>query len=404
MTDKKNILLVISKFPPEYSGPGVRIPRFYEWYQTKNDSIHLDIICNGKEQTKSETYSYQGWRVRRIVPGWLLTFFSIFPFLPDKLTNYFTYQIEFIQTWLYFLFSSALEKCDLMHVIGHSGGTAAALVWARIKNIPVLLELVTARAPYKQPYLLFFRTALPKQVKVIALTKNMKNRCLKEGLEGEKIWCRPNSIDETKFCLIPNSEKMDMRAELTPFTSEQIVLVSVAKMMPQKNQRLILDILPYLPEHFVALIGGPIIKDGPLYERDLVYTQELRSVILNLQLESRVQLVTDFVSAPSFMKAGDIYLMPAWNEGLGTPMLEAMGCGLPVVANKDEPAFQEWICDGKNGFLCDIDDPKAWAKAIEKLSSFTDDERFEISKEIHFSAGQKPIYAHYEKIIDELMV
>ena len=188
ITDKKNILLVISKFPPEYSGPGVRIPRFYQWYQSKTDSIHLDILCNGKEQTKSETYSYQGWRVRRIVPGWVMTFFSVFPFLPDKLTNTLTYQIEFIQTWLFFFFSSALKKCDLMHVVGHSGGTAAALVWANKKKIPVLMELVTARAPYQQPYLLFFRTALPKQAKVIALTKNMKKRCLNEDLDIGKIW------------------------------------------------------------------------------------------------------------------------------------------------------------------------------------------------------------------------
>ena len=123
ITDKKNILLVISKFPPEYSGPGVRIPRFYQWYQAKTDSIHLDILCNGKEQTKSETYSYQGWKVRRIVPGWVMTFFSVFPFLPDKLTNTLTYQIEFIQTWLFFLFScikshffNALENKKNNHV------------------------------------------------------------------------------------------------------------------------------------------------------------------------------------------------------------------------------------------------------------------------------------------------
>ena len=103
------------------------------------------------------------------------------------------------------------------------------------------------------------------------------------------------------------------------------------------------------------------------------------------------------------MKLSDIYAMPAYNEGFGTPMIEAIGCGLPVIANKEEYAFQEWIVDGYNGFLCDIYDPRAWAKAIENAAEFSKEQCLDISKNIHKKAGQEVIYKEYKSIIKNLL-
>lgn len=127
------------------------------------------------------------------------------------------------------------------------------------------------------------------------------------------------------------------------------MLVSVAKIMPQKNQLPILQTLPHLPGRFVAIIAGPLIKAGPLHDRDRAYLGETRSFIAQNNLERRVHLVDGFVEVQDYMKADDLYMMPAWNEGFGTPMLEALGCGFLVIANKAEPAFREWIKPPENG-------------------------------------------------------
>ncbi len=392
MTNSKNILLVMSKFPPEYSGPGVRIPRLYKWLK----GYHLEVICNGVEHTHSKKYEHDGVPVQRIIAGWVHKIRGV----PHRYKQALIYQCEFLQT-LWAL--SRRQNIDLLHIAGHSGGTAAALVWAKIRNIPVLLELVTANAPHQQKIFFFFRTPRLTRLMVIALTQDMEKKCLNTGLDPSKIWRRPNPIDEHKFCIPSSEEKKKSRAQCSHFSNDQIILVNVAKIMPQKNQILMIEILNHLPPSFVALIAGPLIADGPLWERDRDYIHKLKVLITNYEVEDRVHLVTDFVLAEDYMKAGDLYLMPAWNEGFGTPMMEAMSCGLPVIANQDEPAFCEWIEDAKNGFLCDIKEPKQWAHAIEKTMLLSETQRLEISKNIHKNAGQDMIYTHYKSLINKLI-
>jgi glycosyltransferase involved in cell wall biosynthesis len=53
-------------------------------------------------------------------------------------------------------------------------------------------------------------------------------------------------------------------------------------------------------------------------------------------------------------------------EGLGLVVLEAMGCGLPVVVS-DLPAVHDMITDGETGLLVPPQDASELAKAIESL-------------------------------------
>lgn len=396
-------LLVISKFPPEYSGPGVRIPRLYKWLNEQEKKYEFMILCNGLEITKNEIYDYKGFPVRRVVAEWLQKLVNYIPFFPKFIKDKLVYQLEFFKTLFLLLCHRSYKNVDLYHIAGYSGGTAATLITAKIKAKPVLMELVTAEAPVRQKMLFLFKTPLLKKLRIIALTHNMVKKTLNFGVSSDLIWCRPNPIDEERFSMASQNEKRDLRKALSSFDEDKIILVSVAKIMPQKNQLLILKILPYLPEKFVALIAGPIIKEGPLFERDQAYLKNIEDFIVENNLQKRVQLVTDFVHAENYIKASDIYMMPAWNEGFGTPMIEAFACGLPVIANKNEPAFQEWINEGENGYLCDIHNPKEWAKAVKEVTLLSRNQCQKMSQDIQYKAGQSMIYAKYKDIIDQLI-
>jgi glycosyltransferase involved in cell wall biosynthesis len=400
---KKKILLVISKFPPEYSGPGIRIPRFYDWLQTTDEQYRIEVLCNGIEQTTNEKYEHKGMPVRRVSAAWTRLIMGLIPRLPERLKHSITYQVEFFKTLIRLMLDRSYRKTDLLHIAGYSGGTAATLLWAKLSDIPVLLELVTAEASHRQKIFSVFRTPKISRQKVIALTEDMAKRSVRAGLPDEHIWCRPNPIDEKKFHCVSGAEKAKYKKRLSPFNKTHTVLVSVAKMIRQKNQLLILKTLPKLPEHFVALIAGPMVESGPLYDADKAYLEEIKSFIKENKLKHRVHLVNDFVEANEYMKAGDLYMMPAWNEGFGTPMLEAMACGLPVIGNKDEPAFCEWIKDNENGALCDIEKPEEWAQAIKRMSLMSDSARHNMSKAIHNKAGQLSIHKEYLSIIQRLI-
>ena len=67
------------------------------------------------------------------------------------------------------------------------------------------------------------------------------------------------------------------------------------------------------------------------------------------------------------MKASDIFVMPSRFEGLSIAMIEAMACGLPIVAS-DAPGLRTYIEHGQNGLLFPVEDHKAMAKYILQLA------------------------------------
>jgi glycosyltransferase involved in cell wall biosynthesis len=71
---------------------------------------------------------------------------------------------------------------------------------------------------------------------------------------------------------------------------------------------------------------------------------------------------------PGLYRSVDLLVMPSMREGLSMTVLEAMACGLPVVAS-DCSSMPELIVDGKGGFLCRLNDAAHFAEAIRKLAA-----------------------------------
>lgn len=67
---------------------------------------------------------------------------------------------------------------------------------------------------------------------------------------------------------------------------------------------------------------------------------------------------------PHYQNAG-LFVYPSEYDAFGLVVAEAMSSGLPVVVGKDIGAA-EWIEDGRNGCLCDPQDPASIRAAIER--------------------------------------
>ncbi len=93
--------------------------------------------------------------------------------------------------------------------------------------------------------------------------------------------------------------------------------------------------------------------------------------------------------------------MPAEKEGLGTPLLEALVTGLPVVANHAEPNFREWITEGQNGFLPPLS-ASCWADAIIKTTTFSDSARKSMSNQIKATVSSERIDEQYYMLLSAL--
>lgn len=379
------IQIVCSKFPPEYAGAGLRIHNTYRRLTAASATLHWQVITNSIEFPGNASYSHEGIPVTRIA---------------GRVSN--GRLLQALRSWseaLQTLLKLIGRRYDLMHVFGMSASTAVAILWARLTCSPLVIELVTARADPRQslPGLRYGHLLnLHHRTLIVAISAALGERCRQLGLT-DNVWVRPNPVDTARFFPQPQRRE-ELRHRLTPFGSQDYVLSMVAKFMPQKNQIFLLDMMARLPERFKLVLAGPVVTSGPLLQRDEAYMAAIRQRIVDLNLAARVHLVPGFVPAEDYITLADAYMLPNYDEGLATPMLESLACGIPVLANADEAAFRQWIEDGRAGFLCSLD-AESWASAAQQLTELPAEALAQTARHIAEIASASRIDADFHRLL-----
>jgi glycosyltransferase involved in cell wall biosynthesis len=354
-----NVLVVSSKYLPEYAGSGLRAHTTYKRLSEKFP-ITFEVLTSSVTFNQNKVYYVDGKRVTRIAK-------KLFPLATDekrkgtpasfieKVKHGCNYLIEAALTWKFLI--KNIKRFDTIHIFGKNWVTAATVTFAKIMEKPFIVELCNeVDTPYHYEPLLFraiFGKKFPENTTIVCISDMLREMCERYGYKSN-VWCRPNPVDDTRF-FIADQDKMKLRKRHTSFGKGDILLSCILKFRPSKNQIFLLDVLKNLPEEFKLLLAGPIVESGPLYERDQDYLNKIKGKIGELHLESRVQLEARFVDkVDEYMKMSDVFLFPTTTEALGTPMLEAISCGIPVVANRIRGVTDCWIEDGKNGFISDL--------------------------------------------------
>ncbi|MGD9130305.1 MAG: glycosyltransferase [Candidatus Bathyarchaeota archaeon] len=133
-------------------------------------------------------------------------------------------------------------------------------------------------------------------------------------------------------------------------------VISVAALEQVKALPYLIRAMKRLNDNKLAIIG-----DGP--ERE-----NLEALSLNLGLNSRVFFLgqVDHSMVWDFLQRAKVFVLPSVSEGTPRAIIEAMACGLPIVATK-VGGVPEVITNDVNGFLVPPQDEDALAEAIENL-------------------------------------
>jgi glycosyltransferase involved in cell wall biosynthesis len=94
----------------------------------------------------------------------------------------------------------------------------------------------------------------------------------------------------------------------------------------------------------------------------------LRALARNCACEASVVFAGEHENVIPFFNAMDIFAFPSVVEGLGMALIEAMACGLPVVASK-VGGVPEVVTHGLNGILVPPRDSAAIATAVVNLQT-----------------------------------
>lgn len=165
-------------------------------------------------------------------------------------------------------------------------------------------------------------------------------------LTSQSITVVPNGVDVETFC--PGNPNASGR----PFR-----LVFVGKWATLKGVDLLAPIMRELGADFMLDCIG-------------VDPRQLHGDALpgNMRLLGRVADKSVLVAA---LQQADAFLFPSRSEGMPLSVLEAMACGLPVIA-ADGSSVVELVEPGANGRLCPRDDVAAFASACRELAAAPD--------------------------------
>jgi N-acetyl-alpha-D-glucosaminyl L-malate synthase BshA len=102
-----------------------------------------------------------------------------------------------------------------------------------------------------------------------------------------------------------------------------------------------------------------LVGDGP--ER-----QRIRGLVQAADLDEAVEFLGERTDLPSVLRGADLFLLPSESESFGLAALEAMSCGVPVIASR-VGGVPEVVIDGETGLLAPVGDVSAMAAHVVRL-------------------------------------
>ena len=407
-----NIIVISSKYPPEYSGSGLRAHNTYKRLISKYD-INVKVLSSSIVDNSNKKYVIDGIEILRIAQK-VKKYNSInrkvsikpsrFNLILTRIKSKLSYYAEALLTIKYLI--KNYLWIDIIHVFGNVSVTSAAITFAKITRKPIMIELVNlVEKPsyYESKVLsLFYEKGYPNHATMVAISQALADACLSIGIDKNKIWCRPNPIDEKKFNLIQSLNNPSYK-EVHEFDSNSFVILHLAKFMPRKKQEFMVEVLAKLPDQYKLILAGPLVDSGPLVGRDIEYYHSIIGKIKRNGLSTRVKTIAEFVDHPErLIKHAKVFVLPSVMEGLGTPILEALACGVPVVANDIPGVFDKWVHNGINGFVCELD-AELWAEKIMMAAKISSTKMRKASAEVLEVASTEVIDAEYYRRFNEIL-
>lgn len=160
----------------------------------------------------------------------------------------------------------------------------------------------------------------------------------------------------TKLVKIPNGADLKKFSPTGPMVKIDLpppVVLSVGALEWYKHHDLTIDAMSSVPTGSLLIIGS-----GREYQRLLQMGNEKLG-------RDRFKIISvNFNEIPNYYRAAQLFTLPSWDrEAFGIVYVEAMACGLPVVAPNDPPR-KEII--GQAGILVDVKSKSQYADAIEQ--------------------------------------
>lgn len=245
------------------------------------------------------------------------------------------------------------RKCQLVHFHdAHSLAVGSAA--ASLAKVP--LRIISRRVDFPLKNNLLSRKKYTKDIDlIIAISQGVKRALVKSGLDSSMIKVVPSGIDYTPFEEAASSDYL--RQELS-FSPDDFLVGIVAHLADHKGHKYLIDASRILRDK-APRIKIIIVGDGPLQ-------LELNRQAKETQVEDMVFFLGFREDIPQILASLDLFVLSSKLEGMGTSIMDAMACRLPVVAT-EVGGIPEVVVNEKTGLLVPPKKPAALADAILRI-------------------------------------
>jgi len=294
------------------------------------DKIDSLIIC----AKYSPVHNYC---LEKNLPYVAITFRS--PYNIKTVLNY----IKAVKRFSPYLIHLHSSKSHTLAIIASFFGLKIPLVLSRRVDFPIKRNKFS-KYKYNHPLI----------KKIICVSDEIKKITSPDIKNKNKLITIYSGVDLRKYTKTKNSNFLRDRYKLK---ENNILIGNTSALADHKDYFTFVDTAEIISKKQKEVVFF-IIGDGPLREdiEEYIELKNLKNIILT-------GFIIEIIEALSSL---DIFLFTSKTEGLGTSVLDALGCGVPVVATK-AGGVPEMIESNKNGLLTNIQAPEELAKSIELL-------------------------------------
>lgn len=197
---------------------------------------------------------------------------------------------------------------------------------------------------------------------VAAISTGVADAMARGGVDRRRITIIPSGVDCAYFAAPDDAARIRARAALG-LRDNEIAVGALGAMTPRKGHRFLLEAIALARHDSAAnppmrcfIAGSGALRDTLAKQAD------------ELGVAGCVRIMDALEDPRELLWALDIFAMPSINEGLGVAALEAMACGLPVVASA-VGGLREVVEHERTGLLVPPGDARALALALKRLAA-----------------------------------
>lgn len=253
-------------------------------------------------------------------------------------------------------------KPDLVHCFFTLPSGSFGLYCKKVYKIPYLISALGADVPgfsigdwrlnvYHALTHVLSKSIWNNSSYVVANSTSLRDTC-KQFSPKHNIEIITNGVDSDLF--YPANKTTN-----PPYKEVQLLFIS--RLMLQKGVDTLIKACGILSAKGIQNYKLTIVGEGHL--KDLMF-----SLIDKYKIREKINFLgwRDLEELPDIYRSADIFILPSVMEGMSSVTLQAMACGLPIIASRVK-GFEAILEESVNGLTAEYNNAEEFANAIEKL-------------------------------------